>query len=131
MDTRKVGFRSRRLSFYSFLGSLLQCSETTARSLFSELNFKYLRTRPGDYARKAALPTTMAHREEMLPILDFLESDDKFVVLYHDEPCAWVKSGASHDDPRKKSGAGLGKTAIFSPFFLLNFSVQVWGSQPS
>ena len=27
----------------------------------------------------------MAHREEMLPILDFLESNDKFVVLYHDE----------------------------------------------
>ena len=113
----------------------MQCSETTARSLLSELKFKFLRTRPGDYARKAALLTTMAHREEMLPILDFLESDNKFVVLYHYEANitvsvtqarAWMKSGASHDDPRKKSGAGQGRTAVFFSFSLLRYSVQVW-----
>ena len=75
----------RLLLFYSLWALFLQCSETTARSLMSELNFSYLRTPPGDYAHKVALPTTMAHREEMLPILDFLEGDDKSVVLYHDE----------------------------------------------
>ena len=82
----------------------------------------------------------MAHREEMLPILDFMESNDKFVVLYHDEAnitvnvsqaCAWVKSGASHDDPRKKSGAGQGRTAVFFSFSLLRHSLQVWGGLPS
>ena len=74
----------------------------------------------------------MAHREEMLPVLDFLESDNKFVVLYHDEANitvnmsqarAWVKSGASHDDPRKKSGAGQGRTAVFF-FFCHNGQSQ-------
>ena len=118
----------------------MQCSETTARSLLSELKFKFLRTKPGDYARKAALPTTMAHREEMLSILDFLESDNKFAVLYHDEANitvnvsqarAWVKSGASHEDPRKKSGAGQGRAAVFASFSLLRYSLQVWGCLPS
>ena len=68
----------------------------------------------------------------MLPILDLMESNDKFVVLYRDDAnitvnvdqaCAWVKSGASHDDPRKKSGAGQGRTAVFF-FFCHNGQSQ-------
>ncbi len=87
-----------------------------------KVKFKFVVVQPGDYAVKAGLDSTIAHRNAMISILDFATEDPRFVVLYHDElnitvnigqTRAWMKVGEVHVDVRKKSGAGLGKVVSF------------------
>jgi hypothetical protein len=104
-----------------------QCTEADAKNVFKRLKFRYATVQAGDYAVKAGLATTLAHRELMLPLLDFWMSSKDFAVFYHDEvnmtvnlsqPKAWVKKGERPVDFRKKSGAGLGKLGCCLCFVL-------------
>ncbi len=87
------------------------------KKILELLKYKLSAVQPGDYTIKANLPSTLAHRMRVMPLIDFLEGHPDFVVFYHDEAnfnvnltqgYAWLKVGASHVDLRLKSGAGLG-----------------------
>jgi hypothetical protein len=102
---------------------ILQCSYVAVREVLEKVKFKFVVVQPGDYAVKAGLDNTIAHRNA---VLDFVTEDSRFVVLYHDElnttvnigqARAWMKIGEVHVDLRKKSGAGLGKGFYFFSFF--------------
>lgn len=91
--------------------------------------------RPGDYAAKANLPSSKAHRKRVLPLLDFLEESTDFAVFYHDEANftvnltqghAWMKVGEDHFDMRLKSGAGAGEIFSFNFSHLADSSSRSW-----
>ncbi len=113
---------------------LFQCSFSAMKDILEKVKIKFVTVQPGDYAVKAGLDSTIAHRNAMISILDFVTEDPRFVVLYHDElnmtvnlgqTRAWMKSGEVHVDLRKKSGAGQG-TIMFNLFFCFMFLLRYW-----